>query len=505
MTTRAGAALSTGGMNLYCQNRSTDGSQEAHTAIIANTQELIQKSMSHYDVVIIGAGQAGMPLSKSLAKAGRKVALIESTHLGGACVNYGCTPTKAAIASARVAHMARRSSEYGIEVNGVQPDFKAVLARARRIVEQSRTSLNDGFSGDDNPQLIRGYARLNGRDADEFRISVGDDFLTAGQVVLDTGTRTRIPPIDGLETVKYITAETWLEHDVLPSHLLIVGGGAIGLEMAQFYRRMGAEVTVIGSGPQVADHEDADVAGAIQHALESEGICFTLNAKASKVTARTNGISVTVTDENTNKEHQVEASHVFIATGRKPNTDDLGLQTIGLEATEKGTLDVNVCLETSLRGIWAVGDIRGGPMFTHTSWDDYRIVESQLLGDGSRTTDRVVPYAIFTDPELGRVGMTESDARAAGKSVEVAHFDMKHNGKARETGETEGFIKVVVDSTTQQILGAAVFSAEGAELVHIYIALMNAKAPYTVLENAIHIHPTLAEAVQSAVGTLKPA
>lgn len=461
--------------------------------------------MNHFDVIIIGAGQAAVPLSKALAKAGRKVAVIESTHLGGSCVNYGCTPTKAVIASARVAHISRRASEYGIAVDSVQPDFKAVLARARRIVEQSITALNDGFSSDDNPHLIRGYARLNGRDADKFRIAVGDDLFTAGQVVLDTGTRTRIPPIDGLETIKYITAETWLAQEELPFHLLIVGGGAIGLEMAQFYRRMGAAVTVIGSGPQVADHEDADVAAAIQHALESEGICFTLNAKVSKVVAGANGISVTVTDENTNKAHQVDASHVFIATGRKPNTDDLGLQTIGIETKENGTLEVNMRLETSVPGIWAVGDIRGGPMFTHTSWDDYRIVESQLLGGASRTTDRVVPYAIFTDPELGRVGMTESAARAAGKSIAVAHFHMQHNGKARETGETEGFIKVVVDSNTQQILGAAVFSVEGAELVHIYIALMNAKAPYTVLENAIHIHPTLAEAVQSAVGTLKPA
>jgi len=286
---------------------------------------------------------------------------------------------------------------------------------------------------------------------------------------------------------------------------LIVGAGAIGLEMAQFYRRMGAAVTVIGSGPQVAEHEDADVADAIRHALETEGIQFMLNAKASKVATQTNGILVTVTDENTNDVRRVEASHVFIATGRKPNTDDLGLDTIGLETTKKGTLDVDMRLRTSVPGIWAVGDIRGGPMFTHTSWDDFRIVESQLLGDGSRTTDRVVPYAIFTDPELGRVGMTESDARAAGKSVEVARFEMKHNGKAREIGETEGFIKVVVDSDTQQLLGAAVFSAEAAELIHIYVVLMNAKAPYTVLENAIQIHPTLAEAVQSAVATLKPA
>ncbi len=459
--------------------------------------------MNHFDIIIIGAGQAGQPLSKSLANSGRKVALIESAHLGGSCVNYGCTPTKAVIASARVAHMARRASEYGITVASVTPDFKAVLARAKRIVEASKQSLNDSFIGQDNPLLVHGYARLNGRVGEKFHVSVGEDSFICNQVVLDTGTRTQIPPIDGLDGINFITAETWLEHEQLPSHLLIVGAGAIGLEMAQFYRRMGSEVTVVGSGPQVADREDTDVADAMQHALEAEGIRFWLNTKASKAATRADGIAVTITDENTKAEQEITASHVFIATGRKPNTDDLGLQTIGLAVTKKGTLDVDKCLKTTVPGIWAVGDIRGGPMFTHTSWDDFRIVESQLLGDGSHTTDRVVPYAIFTDPELGRVGMTEADARAAGRSFKVARFEMKDNGKARETGQTEGFIKVIVDRDTEQLLGAAVFAGEGAELVHIYIALMNAKAPCRVLENAIQIHPTLAEAVQSAIAALK--
>ena len=459
--------------------------------------------MNHFDIIIIGTGQAGQPLSKSLAKSGRKIALIESTHLGGSCVNYGCTPTKAVIASARVAHLARRASEFGIAVASVKPDLKAVLARAKRIVEASKKSLNDGFIGQDNPLLIHGHARLDGRTGEKFRVSVSEDLFICDQVILDTGTRTLIPPIVGLDGIDFITAETWLEHDQLPSHLLIVGAGAIGLEMAQFYRRMGSEVTVVGSGPQVADREDTDVADAMQRVLEAEGIRFCLNAQASKVATRADVIAVTIADQNTKVEHQVDASHVFIATGRKPNTDDLGLQTVGLAATKKGTLDVDNCLKTTVSGIWAVGDIRGGPMFTHTSWDDFRIVESQLLGDGSRTTDRVVPYAIFTDPELGRVGMTEADARAAGKSFKVARFEMKLNGKAREIGETEGFIKVILDRDTEQLLGAAVFASDGAELVHIYITLMNAKAPYRVLENAIQIHPTLAEAVQSAIAALK--
>jgi pyruvate/2-oxoglutarate dehydrogenase complex dihydrolipoamide dehydrogenase (E3) component len=455
--------------------------------------------MKHYDVIIIGAGQAGEPLSKSLAKAGRTVALIESTHLGGSCVNFGCTPTKAAIASARVAHVARHASEYGIRVNFAQPDFKAVLARAKAIVHQSRSFLNKSFTEHGNPQLICGHAKLAGRDGERFRISAGEQQLSAAQVILDTGTRSVVPPIDGLNEIDYIAAETWLERDVLPKHLVMIGAGAIGLEMAQFYRRMGAEVSVIGDGQQVAEHEDPDVAQAIQRYLEAEGINFVLSAKAIRVRKSLSGISVTVTRTDEQTEQQVDASHVFVATGRKPNTDDLGLDTIGLNTTKKGTLDVDQCLRTSVPGVWAVGDIRGGPMFTHTSWDDYRIVESQLIGDQSRTTNRVVPYAIFTDPELGRVGMSETQARAAGKPIKVTHFEMKHNGKARELGEMEGFIKVIIDSDTQRILGAAVLCSGAAELVHIYVALMNAQAPYTMLENAIQIHPTLSEAIQSAV------
>jgi len=459
--------------------------------------------MKHYDVVIIGAGQAGAPLAQSLAKAGQRVALIESTHLGGSCVNYGCTPTKAVIASARVAHLARRASAYGIEVASVRPNFKAVLTRAREIVEHSHAFLEKSLSGHDNPALIRGHARVAGRDGERFRIDVEGQQITAAQVVLDTGTRSVTPPIDGLQEVEYIEAENWLGHDVLPQRLVMVGAGAIGLEMAQFYRRMGAEVTVIGDGDQIAEHEDQDVADALQRLLEAEGIAFKLNSKATAIRKTANGVSVTIEQAKGRANEEIEASHIFIATGRKPNTDDLGLDTIGLVTAEKGTIEVDKRLRTSVPGVWAVGDIRGGPQFTHTAWDDYRIVESQMIGDKSRTTDRVVPYALFTDPELGRVGMTEKDARAAGKAIKVARFEMKHNGKARELGETDGFIKVVIDADNQRLLGAAVLSIEAAELVHIYVALMNANAPYTVLENAIQIHPTLAEAIQSAVSALQ--
>lgn len=457
--------------------------------------------MKEFDVVIIGAGQAGPTLSKSLAQAGRRVALIERKQMGGSCLNFGCTPTKAVLASARVAHLARRAGDFGVNVAGVQPDFAAVLARAAGIVQHMRDALEERFAGHDNPALIRGHARFLARDGERFRLAAGEEEIVAAQVVLDTGTRSAVPPIDGVRDIDYLTAENWLAHRVLPRHLALVGGGYIGLEMAQFYRRMGADVTVIESGAQVAAQEDPEVAAALQQMLEGEGIRFRLNAKATGCRKTGDGVTLTL-DSGGKTTDEIAATQLFIALGRKPNTDDLGLENIGLHPTEKGTLGVDQRLCTGIAGIWAVGDIRGGPMFTHTAWDDYRIVESQLAGDKSRTTDRIVPYAVFTDPSLGRVGMTETQARQAGKNIKVARFDMKGNGKARELGETEGFIKVLIDSDTQGILGAAVLCADAAELVHIYVALMNAKAPYTVLENAIQIHPTLSEAIQSAVSAL---
>lgn len=453
--------------------------------------------MNEFDVVVIGAGQAGPPLAKSLAKAGRRVALVERKYMGGSCVNFGCTPTKAALACARVAHLARRAGDFGIRVANVQPDFPAVISRAADIAQRSRDSLQESFARSENPVLMTGHARFVGRAGERFRLSVQDEEIVAAQVVLDTGTRSAVPPIAGLRDIDYLTAENWLEHRELPQHLALVGGGYIGLEMAQFYRRMGAEVTVVESGAQVVGQEDPDVATALQHMLEGEGIRFRMNAKATRCDKTNSGVTLTL--DGGDKTKEVSATHVFIALGRTPNTDDLGLESIGLHPTGKGTLEVDQRLCTGIPGIWAVGDIRGGPMFTHTAWDDYRIIESQLVGDKSRTTDRIVPYAVFTDPSLGRVGLSETQARKTGRNIKIARFDMAGNGKAKELGETGGFIKVVADAGTQQILGAAVLASEGAELVHIYVALMNAGAPYPVLENAIQIHPTLAEAVQSAV------
>jgi pyruvate/2-oxoglutarate dehydrogenase complex dihydrolipoamide dehydrogenase (E3) component len=450
-----------------------------------------------FDVLIVGGGQAGIPLAYKLAAEGISVALAERRDLGGSCVNFGCTPTKAVIASARVAHQARRAGEYGLEIPEVRVDFPAVLQRAREIVELKRGGLDRGLEEADNPTLIRGHARFEGREDGGFRLRVGDEPVLAGQVVLDTGTRTLTPPIEGLDDVDYIESGNWLEKTELPESLAVIGGSYIGLEMAQFYNRMGSSVTVVvGRSDHVAPHEDDDVTEALHAILAEEGIEFVFCERAESVVGGDNGLTLTLDGGDP---AELDVSHLFVATGRLPNTDDLGLENIGLE-TNRGIIEVDERLATPVEGVWAAGDIRGGPMFTHTSWDDHRILVSQMAGDGSRTTERVVPYAIFTDPELGRVGMTEHEAREAGYEVEVMTFDMqKEKGKAREIGENKGLIKVVADATDRRILGAAVLTAEGAELVHSYVDLMNADATLDVLQNAIHIHPTLQEDIQSAV------
>ena len=453
-----------------------------------------------YDVLVIGGGQASVPLVGALANAGKHVALVERKDLGGSCVNFGCTPTKAAIASARVAHLARRGGEFGVTIPFVQVDFPAVLERARNIALQSRQGLDKKFDGTDNPRLLHGQARLQGRTEAGFQVQVGEQTFTAAQVVLNTGTRTLVPPVEGLTDIDFLDAGNWLHRPDLPAHLAIIGGGYIGLEMAQFYRRMGSEVTVIQRGHQITDREDPDVAAAMQQILEAEGIAFHLNAEVKKAERTAGKARLRVTQNSS--EQTVEATHVFVAVGRKPNTDDLGLETVGVKTDEHGYVQVDKRLATNVEGIWTAGDIRGGPQFTHTSWDDYRILQSQMIGDGKRTTDRIVPYAIFTDPELGRVGMTETEARKSGKNIKVARFDMTSSSKATEIGETAGFIKVIVDAQTERILGASVLAVEGAELVHIYVNIMNADAPYTVIRDAIQAHPTLSEDIQSAVTTL---
>lgn len=450
------------------------------------------------DVIIIGAGQASVPLAQALSRAGRQVALIEREHLGGSCVNFGCTPTKSVISSAKVAHTARRAAEYGVQVGTVEVDFEGVLRRAEGILGSSRESLRSTLEELENVRLIEGRARLDGREDAGFRVRVGDEVLVAEQVVLNTGTRTAVPPIEGLEALlesgRVLTAETWLSQRTLPAHLAVIGGSYIGLELGQFYRRMGGEVTVLETGKRIASREDEDVSGAMQALLEAEGMAFRLGAQVGRVAAQGEGLELHLAGGGT-----VAASHLLLAAGRRPNTDALNLGSVGLETDDRGFLEVDERLATKVDGLWVAGDLRGGPMFTHSAHDDYEILASQLLGDGADTTDRLVPYAMFIDPQLGRVGMSEREAREAGYNVRLATYEMKKNGRARALGEEDGFVKVVVDADTHKLLGAAVLAAEGAELVHVFVALMNADAPYTVLDKALHIHPTLSEATKSVV------
>jgi pyruvate/2-oxoglutarate dehydrogenase complex dihydrolipoamide dehydrogenase (E3) component len=457
--------------------------------------------MQRFDVLIIGGGQAGIPLAHALARAGKRVALAERKDLGGSCINFGCTPTKAVIASARAAFQARRGAVFGLRIPTVEVDFPAVLDRARSIVQQSRASLRRGFEKAESPALLTGHARLEGRAQGAFRVRVGSQEVLAERVVLDTGSRALRPPIQGLEKLDYLHAGNWLDEHRLPRHIVFIGAGYIALEMSQFYLRMGSRVTVIEKSPQILKREDGDVVFVLQRLLESEGVEFRLKTNVTRIERRRGGTAVRI--ESDGSDAEIVGARIFLATGRQPNTDDLGLETVGVRTSKEGFVEVDERLATSVGGIWAAGDIRGGPMFTHTSWDDYRILESQLAGDGSRTTRRVVPYAVYTDPELGRVGLSEQEARESGARIKVGRFEMRNNGKARELSETEGSIKVVVEAGTDRILGAAVLASEGAELVHIFVDLMNAGAPFTVLRDAVHIHPTLAEGVQSAVARLE--
>ena len=459
------------------------------------------KSSDRYDVLIIGAGQAGPPLAIELAKKRWRVALAERKQLGGSCVNFGCTPTKAVIASARVAHLARRGREFGLRIPSVEPDLAAVLDRARGVVVQSRVGLREALVNSRSLTVLEGHARFEGRERNGFRLRVGNRGILASQVVIDTGTRSRIPRIHGLGAIDFLTAENWIDRPELPRHLAVLGGGYTGLEMAQFYRRMGSRVTVIEKGPEIAAHEDEDVARALRQILESEEIAFRLETSAERVDGDGAGLRLSLTTKR--KREDLVVSHLLVATGRKPNTDDLGLESIGLATAKDGTIEVTKRLSTKVRGVWAAGDVRGGPMFTHTAWDDYRILASQLAGDGSRTTERIVPYAIYTDPQLGRVGMTVADAKKSGRKIRVGRYELRKNARAKEFGETEGFIQVVTDARSDRILGAAVLCAEGAELVHLFVDVMNAKGRSAAIRDAIHVHPTFAEAVQSAVSALK--
>jgi pyruvate/2-oxoglutarate dehydrogenase complex dihydrolipoamide dehydrogenase (E3) component len=454
--------------------------------------------MPKYDAVVIGTGQAGKPLCYKLADAGWTVALVEKGELGGTCVNTGCTPTKTMVASAQVAHYARHADRWGVRASEVSVDLAKVIARKNHVVQEWRASVERSIQQRKNLHLYRAEARFLG----PHRLLVGDTELESERIFINTGTRPNIPPLKGLDQIDYLTNASIMELRELPMHLLALGGGYIGLEFGQMFRRFGSEVTVIHNSAQILPREDADVATELQKTLESEGIRFVLGVRATAVTRQKNQLLLTV--EADGKSSTIQGSHLLVATGRKPSTEDLDLPKAGVEVDRQGYVHVNDRLETNVPGIWALGDVKGGPAFTHISFNDYQVVYGNIIeGKHLSIKDRLVPYAVFTDPQLGRVGMTEKEARATGRRLKMGKIPAAHVARAIERGETAGLMKIVVDAETDRILGAAILSADGGELVQILEFVMLAGAPSTLLKGAIYIHPTMAEGFWSLMEDVK--
>jgi pyruvate/2-oxoglutarate dehydrogenase complex dihydrolipoamide dehydrogenase (E3) component len=453
-----------------------------------------------YDAIVIGTGQAGPPLAVRLGHAGRKTAIIERKLIGGTCVNVGCIPTKTLIASARAAHIARRAADFGVVLDGpARVDMARVKARKDAIVAQSNASVAKWIRQAPNVTLIEGQARFEGPRS----VRVGERLLEASRIFINVGGRAAVRGIDGLADVRYFTNSGMMDIDRLPEHLVIVGGSYIGLEFAQMYRRFGSAVTVVEMGPRLIGREDEDISAAIQAILEAEGIKFRLNATCLAAAPEGNGVSVRISCRE--EPHAVAGSHLLLAIGRVPNTDDLGLGLAGVRTDSRGYIEVDDALQTSVPGIWAIGDVNGRGAFTHTSYNDYEIVAANLLdGEQRRVSDRIPTYALFIDPPLGRVGMTEREVRASGRRALKARRMMTRVGRARERSETQGFMEVLVDAETKKILGAAVLGIEGDEAVHCILDLMAAGAPYTVLQRAMHIHPTVSELLPTLLGDLEP-
>lgn len=453
-----------------------------------------------YDAIVVGGGQAGPSLAVRLANAGQRVAMIERKFLGGTCVNTGCKPTKTMVASAYAARMARRAADYGVVLgDSVGMDMKRVKARKDKVTLDSRNGLRDWLAGTKNVTFIEGHAKF--RSPSE--IEVNGEIISAEKIFLNVGGRASVPDLPGVDDIDYLTNSSMMELDSLPRHLVVVGGSYIGLEFAHMFRRFGSEVTVVEKGPRLTAREDEDVSQAIHDILAAEGIAFRLNA--SCISFRQLGDDVAVGVDCTDGAPEVVGSHVLLAMGRKPNTDDLGLEAAGVETDQRGYIKVDDQLRTSVGHIWAMGDCNGRGAFTHTAYNDFEIVAANLLdGDSRRLSDRFPCYGLYIDPPLGRVGMTEAEARKSGKNCLVGRMDMTRVGRAVERGETLGFMKVLVDADSRQILGASILGASGDEVVHGILDLMYARATVDTLVRSVPIHPTVSELLPTLFGSLKP-
>ncbi len=452
-----------------------------------------------YDAIIIGSGQAGNPLAYRLADLGWCVALIEKKYLGGTCINVGCTPTKTMLHRAQVAHYARNAARWGVNTSNVSVDLPKIVAQRDEVVLSFRGGQQNQVDKRPNLRLHRGHARFVGPQ----QLKVGDELLESEKIFINTGGRPTAPAIPGLETVSYLTNESAMQLTTLPEHLLILGGGYIGMEFGQMFRRYGSRVTVLHTGRQIISREDPDTAAELQRALEAEGIQFLLNARTTRVEGK-NG-ALTLSFESPAGSSSVTGSHLLVATGRRPNTDDLGLDKAGIETDQSGYIKVNGRLETNVPGVWALGDCKGGPAFTHISYNDFQIVYSNLMeGKNLSIENRLVPSCVFTDPQLGGIGMTEKEARTKGFKLKIGRCPMTNVARAIERGETAGLMKIVVDASNDRVLGASILASEGGELVQILGTLMLAKQPYTLLKGAVYIHPTLAEGFFSLMEDVKP-
>jgi pyruvate/2-oxoglutarate dehydrogenase complex dihydrolipoamide dehydrogenase (E3) component len=455
---------------------------------------------SKYDAIVIGTGQSGPSLADRFAREGLRVAVIERKDFGGTCVNTGCIPTKTLVASAYVAHMARRSGEYGVDVAGpVNVDMKRVKARKDCVVAESRTGVTQWMESLRNTTLYRGHARFTGPTT----VRVNGELLEASKIVVNTGGRAFVPPLPGLESVPYLTNSSMMSIDFLPEHLLIVGGSYVGLEFAQMYRRFGARVTIVEMADRVIAREDQDICDAVREILEAEGVEVRLKATCIAVEKEGNRIAIRLDcDEGPPR---VLGSHLLLAVGRRPNSDDLDLDKAGVKMDAKGYIVVDDQCRTNVHGIWATGDVNGRGAFTHTSYNDFQIVAANLFDqDQRRISDRIPCYGLFIDPPLGRVGLNERDVKAKGVSALTAKRLMATVGRAHERGETLGFMKVVVDAASKRILGAALLGVGGDEVVHAFLDVMAAGAPYTAISRAVHIHPTVAEYLPTLLEDLKP-
>ncbi len=453
----------------------------------------------HFDAIIIGTGQAGPPLAARFTSAGKTVVILERGKFGGTCVNTGCTPTKTLVASAYAIHTARRGAEYGFSTGDVQVDIKRVKARKDEAAERSSKGVEKWLRGMANCTVIQGQARFQSSNT----VAVNDEILQADKIYINVGARASIPDMPGIHDTPFLTNSSIMNIDFLPGHFIIVGGSYVGLEFAQIYRRLGSEVTVVEMGPRLIGREDEDVSETVREILEAEGIQVRLNAKCISLAKHESGVAVGLSCEEGPPE--VVGSHVLLAVGRTPNTSDLGLDQAGVATDHRGYIIVDDQLQTNVPGIWALGDCNGRGAFTHTSYNDYEIVADNLFdADDRRVSDRIQAYALYIDPPLGRCGMTDAEIRKSGRGALAAKYPMSQVSRAYERSETQGFIKICVDAETKQILGAAILGIGGDEVIHVLLDVMYAKAPYTVIERAMHIHPTVSEYLPIILEKLEP-